>query len=235
MGQNAKGLILAIMIITLGATTACSSALSNGDKTSDNAHAFLIESTQVIDTIGDNTTPEGKAYLVIKYQIENLQSQSDSPQQWTNQIKLEAQEKAYAPTSIDALDNQLWETSLLPNEKKVGYIAFTVPEGTFDFDLTFTFPTSETEVVYQLRAVDKRISVNVDWVLTRFRQIENNKKIPLIGKPLALANPIMYQGIILVPKEEISQLMEQTEGLAESEQRAVIENYLIAHGHCRLE
>lgn len=230
-----KRILLAIMIITLGATTACSSALSHGDKTSDNAHAFLIQSTQIIDKIDKAATPEDETYLVIKYQIENLQSQNDSSRRWTDQIILEAKEEYYTPTFLNSLDNQLWETSLLRNEKKTGYIAFTVPEDIFHFNLTFTFPTSETEVIYQITAIDKRISVNVDWVLTRFGQIENNKRIPLIGEPMAMSNPIRYQGIILVPKEEISQLMEQTKGLPENAKRAVIEDYLIAHGHCRLE
>ena len=230
-----KRILLAIMIIMLGAATACSSALSEGDKTSDDAHAFLIQSTQMIDKIGTDIAPEDEAYLVIKYHIENLQSQNDSTRRWTDQIMLEAKEEYYDPTFINSLDNQLWETSLLKGEKKVGYIAFTVPEDILDFKLIFVLPTSDTEAIYELRAVDKRTSVNVDWVLTRLGQIENNKRIPLIGEPLAMSNPIRYQGIILVPKEEISQLMEQTDGLPESAKRAVIEDYLIEHGHCRLE
>jgi hypothetical protein len=230
-----KRILLAVLIIALGATTACSSALSHGDKTSDNAHSFLIHSTQIIDKIGEDIAPEDQAYLVIKYEIENLQSQNDSTRRWTDQIKLEAGEENYAPTFLDSLDNQLWETQLLEGEKKAGYIAFTVPDNTFEFTLTFTFPTSETEAVYELRAVDKRIGVSVDWVLTRFGQIENTKRVPLIGEPLAFANPIRYQGIILVPKEDISQLMEQTEGLPENAKKATIEDYLITHGHCCLE
>lgn len=228
-------ILLAIMIIMLGATTACSSALSIGDRTSDNTHAFLIQSAQIIDKINEDIAPEDESYLVIKYQIENLQAQNDSSQRWTDQITLEVREEYYNPTFINALDNQLWETSLLEREKKAGYIAFIVPGDIFDFKLTFTFPGSETEVNYELHAVDERISVNVDWVLTRLGQIENTQRIPLIGESLALSHPIRYQGIILVPKEEISQLMEQTKGLAESAKRAVIEEYLIEQGHCSLE
>jgi hypothetical protein len=230
-----KGILLAIMIITLGATTACSSALSHGDKISDNTHSFLIHSTQIIDKIGEDIAPEGQAYLVIKYEVENPQAQNDSTRRWADQIKLEAGEENYDPTFLDALDNQLWETQLLGHEKKAGYMAFTVPDKTFDCTLTFTFPTSNTEAAYELKAVDKRVSVSVDWVLTRLGQIENTKRIPLIGRSLAFANPIRYQGIILVPKEDISQLMEQTLGLPENAKRAAIEDYLIAHGHCRLE
>jgi hypothetical protein len=230
-----KRILLAILIITLGATTACSSALSHGDITSDNAHSFLIHSTQTIDKIGEDMAPEDQAYLVIKYEIENLQAQNDSTRRWTDQIKLEAGEENYAATFLDSLDNQLWETQLLEGEKKAGYMAFTVPDKTFEFTLTFTFPTSETVVVYELKAVDKRIGVSVDWVFTRLGQIENTKRIPLIGRPLALANPIRYQGIILVPKEDISQLLEQTDGLPDDAQKVAIEDYLITHGHCRLE
>jgi hypothetical protein len=230
-----KRILLAVLIIALGATTACSSALSHGDKTSDNAHSFLIHSTQIIDKIGGDIATEDQAYLVIKYEIANLQAQNDSTRRWADQITLEAGEENYAPTFLDSLDNQLWETQLLEGEKKAGYMAFTVPDKTFDSTLTFTFPTSETEAVYELKAVDKRIGVSVDWVLTRLGQIENTKRIPLIGRPLALANPIRYQGIILVPKEEISQLLEQTEGLSDDAQKATIEDYLITHGHCRLE
>ena len=77
--------------------------------------------------------------------------------------------------------------------------------------------------------------MSVDWVLDRLRTIENNKKIPLIGKTLALSNPIRYQGVVLVPKADLPQLIEQTEGLSEDSQKTVIEDYLLSHGHCRLE
>jgi len=42
-------------------------------------------------------------------------------------------------------------------------------------------------------------------------------------------------GVILVPEEEISQLLEQIKDLNEDAKRQVIEDYLIARGHCRLE
>jgi len=230
-----KRILFVIMIIAVGMTTACSSALSQDDKSSDNTHAFQAQSTQIIDEIGTDIAPEGESYLVIKYQIENLQDQDDSPRRWNDYITIGAGEDRYEATSISSLDNQLWETSLSGNEKKAGYMVFTVPEDVFHFKLTFTFPTSETEVVYDLTAIDKRISANVDWILTRFGEIENNKKIPLVGEPLATSNPIRYRGIILVPKEEIPALIEQTEGLTEDAKRKVIEDYLIAHGYCHLE
>jgi hypothetical protein len=230
-----KRILLVMLIITLVATTACSSALSQGDKTSNSAYSFLIYSTQIIDKIGEDIAPEDEAYLVIKYEVENLQDQNDSTQQWSDQIKLEAGKDSYAPIFLDALDNQLWETQLLAHEKKVGYMAFIVPDMTFDFTLTFTFPTSETEAVYELRAIDKRVGVSVDWVFTKLGKIENTRRIPLVGRLLAFSNPIMYQGIILVPKADISQLLEQTNSLSDEAKKTTIEDYLIAHGHCRLE
>jgi len=232
-----KRLLLVIMIIVLAASTACSSALSLGDKTSDDAHAFLIHSVQIIDEIEREVAPEGDTYLVIKYEIENLQNQNDSPRHWTDQITVESTNQQYTPTLIKSLDNQLWETSLLTKQKKSGYIVFIVPEGIDDFELTFTFPTSITEVTYNFRPVDKRASINVDYILTMLGKIERSRRIPLIGGPLAAfaSAPIRHMGVILVPEEEISQLLEQIKDLNEDAKRQVIEDYLIARGHCRLE
>ena len=230
-----KRILLAIMIIMLGAVTACSSASATGDRSSDDAHAFLIQSAQVIDRIGEDIAPEEEAYLVVKYQIENLKSQKDSLRRWGDQMSLDVKEETYTPSFFSSLDNQLWETSLAEREKQAGYIAFTVPEDIFLFKLTFTFPSSDTEVSYDLSAIDKRISATVDWVFDRLRQIENNKKIPLIGEPLAMSTPIRYHGIILVPTEEISALMEQTAGLSENATKEVVEGYLLERGHCCLE
>jgi len=226
--------LITILIIIVVANSACSSGLSIGNRTSDTAHAFLVQSAQIIDEIDEATAPEGEAYLVIKYKIENLQNLSDSHRQWTDNITLEEEEEYYDPTFIESMENQLWETNLLAGEEKTGRIAFTVPEEIFDFKLTLTFPVSETEVIYQLYAIDERLSINVDWVLARLKEIENNKKIPLIGL-VPNGTPIMYQGIVLVPTGEIPQLFEDTQGLSDDEKRLVIENYLIAHGHCVLE
>ena len=232
-----KRIALVIMIIMLGATVACSSALSSGDKTNDNAHAFLLHSTQIIDRIDGDVSLAGEVYLVIKYEIENLQSQSDSRQKWTDQIILATKGKSYAPTFIESLDKQLWGTSLLPNQKESGYIAFTVPEGTGDFKLTFTFPASGNKVTYEFRPVDKRVSVNANYILTRLEQIERTRRIPLVGGILATfsSSPIQYLGIILVPEEEIPQLLEQTKGLPENAKRKVIEDYLLARGQWLLD
>lgn len=225
------------MIIVLGATMACSPALSLGQKTGDGAHTFLIRSAQIIDRIDTDMSPEGKAYLVIKYEVENLRSQNDSLRQWTDQMILEADGTSGEPTLINSLDNQLWETSLLPNQRESGYIVFTVPEDAYDFRLTFTFPDSENEAAYEFKAADKRIKINVDYVLTKLEQRERTQKIPLIGGILAAvtSSPIRYLGTILVPEDEVPDLLEQTRGLSEKVKRTVIEDYLLAHGHCQLE
>ncbi len=232
-----KHIVLAIMIIVLGVSSACTRAPSLGEKASDTAHAFLIHSAQIIDKIDRDTPPEGKVYLVIKYEVENLQSHNDSLQQWSNQIILKTNKESYEPTTIGSLDNQLWETSLLQRETKVGYITFTVPEEKHDFKLTFTFPISKNELTYELNPIDKRISINVDYVFTRLEQIERTQEIPLIGGVLTASSkaPIRYTGTILVAEEEISQLLEQTKSLSENAKRRVIEDYLLAHGHCCLE
>lgn len=232
-----KRIILVAVIIMLATTTACTSTLSHGDKTSDDAHGFLVHSTQIIGQIDKDIAPEGKVFLIMKYEIQNLRSENDSNRQWTEQITLTANDETYEPTLIDSLDNQLWQTALSKDEAKAGYIAYVVPEDIHDFKLTFAFPVSATETVYQFRPIDKRISVNVDYVLTRLGQIERTKRIPLIGELMAgfSSSPIRYLGTILVLEEEISQLLEQTKNLSEDAKRQIIEDYLAAKGHCRLE
>lgn len=230
-----KRIALVIFFLIIFAASACSSALSHGDRSTDDRHAFVMISSQMIANIGTDTAPEGKAYLVIKYEIENRQSNNDTAQRWVDRMILEARGEYYHPVFIDSLDNQLWETSLSGHEKKLGYMSFVVPQDIFDFSLSFTFPVSGNEIGYELHAVDKRINVNVDWVLNRLRTIENNKRIPLIGEPLALSTPIRYQGVILVPREDLTQLLEQTRDLPEDNKRVVIEEYLLAQGHGRLE
>ena len=232
-----KRILLVIMIIMLAGVTACTSALSHGDQSSDSTHAFTVLSTQIIDKIDEAIASEGEVFLVIKYEIENLQSQNDSHQQWTDQITVETDGDRYEPTLIDTLDGQLWATSLLMNEAKTGYLVYTMPDDIHDFKLKFTLPISETEVAYEFRPVDKRISINADYVLMRLAQIARTERIAVIGGLLnaVSSSPIRYLGTILVPEEEIPQLLEQTEGLSEDAKRQVIEDYLIAKGHCRLE
>ena len=232
-----KHIVLVIMVIVLGAVAACAPALSPGDRTSDSAHAFSVLSAQIIDKIGGDVSPEGQSYLVIKYEVENLQSQNDRLRQWTDQIILEAYGERYELTFIKSLDNQLRETSLLQNQKKSGYIAFTVPGDAHDFKLTFIFPDSKSEVSYELKAQDKRVDKSVAYVITKLERIERVQRITLVGGIFAAVTsaPIRYLGVILVPEEEVSQLVEQTKDLSDNVKRKVIEDYLLAHGHCCLE
>jgi hypothetical protein len=184
---------------------------------------------------------EGEIYFVLKYEVENLQSRSDSLRRWTDQILVEAVsggiEQSFESVLVDSLDNQLWETSLLQNERKAGYIVFTIPDNITDLSLTFTFPDSGNEARYAVKPVDKRINVNVDYALTRLERKRRTPQIPVVGRFLASITsfPIRYLGIILVPEEEIPQLLEQTKGLPDDMKRKVLEQYLLAHGHGSLE
>ena len=232
-----KRIFLTVMVVIILATTGCTSALTHGDRTGDDTHAFLLLSSQIIDKIDEEVAPEEKTFMVIKYEVENLQSRDDTRQLWTDQIKVEANEEYYEPTMLASLDGQLWETSLLKNEKQAGYIVYVVPEEISDFALTVTFPNSQTEETYDFRPVDKRISVNVDFVYTRLEQIARTKRIVLIGGLLSALSsaPIRYLGVILVPEDEINQLLEDTDSMDENAKKVLIEDYLIEQGHCRLE
>ncbi|HEY32736.1 MAG TPA: DUF4352 domain-containing protein [Dehalococcoidia bacterium] len=242
-----KRILLVALLIMLAALTGCTSGLAHGDRTSDEAHAFLLDITQLTDQIESDTPPEGEVFLVIKYTVENLLNQQDSQRQWTDQLKLEADDETYEPTMLDSLADQIWTTELSAGETKTGYIVYSVPcgdgsddesEGDIeDFKLTLTFPVSGNEEVYEFRPIDRRIGVNADYVLTRLEQIARTKRIPVIGGLLASLSsaPIRHLGIILVPEEEIDELLEQTKVLTEDAARVVVEEYLFTHGHGQLE
>ena len=174
-----KRILLATLVIMLAALTGCTSALSHGTESSDDAHMFLLHIGQITDQLDTDFPDEGEVFLIIKYEIENLQNQDDSQRQWTDYIKIEADEETYEPILLDALADQMWETSLSAGEVRTGYIAYAVPDDFEDFDLTFTFPVSEDEALYVFRPVDRRIGVNADFVITRLDQIERTKRIPL--------------------------------------------------------
>jgi hypothetical protein len=232
-----KRILLASLVLMLVALTGCTSALSYGAESSDAAHKFLLDTGQVTDQVDTDYPNEGEVFLIIKYEIENLSNQDDSQRQWTDYIKVEADEDVYEAVWLDALADQMWETTLSAGEARTGYIAYAVPDDFEDFDLTFTFPVSGDEVLYVFRPVDRRIGVNADFVLTRLDQIERTKRIPLIGGLLAAISgaPIRHLGEILVPEEEIDDLLEQTEDLSEEARRAFVEEYLLTHGHGLLE
>jgi len=232
-----KRIFLILMVICIAGLSACTSGVSQGEKLMDEAHAFTVLSEQVIDRINNDIAPEEKAYLIIKYNIENLQDKNDVTRQWSDQIGISNVDGLYEMTMLGSLENQLWQTSLSAGENKTGYIAYTVPDDVQDFTLTFTFPVSETEVKYDFRPVDQRLSVNTDNVITRLEQMRKTKRIPVIGGLLSAlsGSPIRYMGIILVPEEDIPQLLEQTADLSEDSARTIVENYLINNGIGQLE
>ncbi len=236
-----KRILLATLVIMLIALTGCTSALSHGAESSDAAHKFLLHIGQITDQVGSDLPDEGEVFLIIKYEIENLRNQDDSQRQWADYIKIladeEADEDTYEPVLLDSLADQMWETTLSAGEAKTGYIAYAVPDDFEDFDLTFTFPVSGDEALYVFRPVDRRIGVNADFVITRLDQIERTKRIPLIGGLLASISgaPIRHLGEELVPEEEIDDLLEQTHDLPEEARKALVEEYLLTHGHGLLE
>ncbi len=219
------------------ALTGCTSALSHGSESSDDTHSFLLHLGQVTDQVDTEFPGEDEVFLIIKYEVENLSSQDDSLRQWTDYIEIVEDEEIYEPVLLEGLADQMWETTLSAGESKTGYIAYTVPDDFEDFDLTFTFPVSGNEELYVFRPVDRRIGVNADFVLTRLDQIVRTKGIPIIGGLLASISgaPIRHLGVMLVPEEEIDDLLEQTEDLSEEARRALVEDYLLTHGHGLLE
>jgi hypothetical protein len=221
----------------IAALTGCTSALSHGSESSDDAHMFLLHIGQITDQVDTEFPDEDEVFLIIKYEVENLNNHDDLPRQWTDYIKIEADEDMYETILLDGLADQMWETTLSAGEARTGYIAYVVPEDFEDFDLTFTFPVSEDEVLYIFRPVDRRISQNADFVLTRLDQIRRTKRIPVIGGLLSSISgaPIRHLGVLLVPEEEIDDVLEQTEDLSEEDRRAFVENYLLTHGHGLLE
>ena len=232
-----KRILLATLIIMLAVLSGCTSALSHGTESSDAAHKFLLHIGQVTDQVNTEFPDEGEVFLIIKYEVENLRNQDDSQRQWTDYIKIEADEETYEPVLLDTLADQMWETSLSTGEAETGYIAYTVPDDFEDFDLTFTFPVSGDEALYVFRPVDRRIEINAEFVITRLDQIERTKGIPIIGGLLASisGSPIRHLGEILIPEEEIDDLLEQTQDLSEEAQKAYVEEYLLTHGHGLLE
>jgi len=232
-----KRILLAALVIMLVALTGCTSALSHGSESNDEAHKFLLVLGQVTDQVDSEFPGEEEVFLIIKYEVENLQNQDDSLRQWTDYIEIEADEETYEPVLLEGLPDQMWETTLAAGEAKTGYIAYTVPDDFEDFDLNFTFPESGSEVQYVFRPVDRRIGVNADFVLERLNQIERTKRIPVIGGLLASISsaPIRHLGVLLVPEEEINDLLDETSELSEEARKAFVEDYLLTHGHGLLE
>lgn len=230
-------ILLIAMIVALATTTACSSALTSGDRTGDDAHAFVLHNAQIIDKLDGDIPGDGETFLIIKYEVENLRGEKDVQRNWNEQMALVIDEDSYTPILLTSLENQLWQTSLDAGKAETGYMAFTVPDEIDDIKLTITFPESGIEESYEFRPVDIRISANAEFTLMRLDQVERTKRIPLVGGLLASfsSSPIRYLGTILVPEEEIDQLLADTKGLPDDTKLAAIEAYLIAKGHGKLE
>ncbi len=226
-----KRRLLLAAIGLLVTATACSSGPTTGDRTSDAAHAFQLHSAQVIDS------GAGGAALVLDYEVENLAGQADSARSWPEQMALASGNDRYRPTEIESLPSQLRETTLAAGESRRGHLVFAVPDEFGDFTLTVALPVSGTEAVYDFRPADRRIAANADHVLTRLEQIGRTKRIPVIGGQLASLSraPVRHLGPVLVPEEEIDDLLELTADLPGIEARSVIEGYLEGRGLGRLE
>ena len=234
-GRGFRFTLLVLMVVVIGVSTACSAG-SLTRKTGDNAHAFKIRSAQIIDQIDGDIPAEGEIYLVVEYEVENLRNQNDSFRRWTDQIIVVVQsggaEQSLESVLVDSLANQLWETSLLRNERKSGYIVFATPDNVTDINLTFTFPDSGNEEIYALRPMDRRINENIDFVLTSLERRRRTQKIPVVGGILTSITsfPIRYLGNILIPVEELAPLLEQTNGLPDGMKRKILEQYLLTQG-----
>ena len=232
-----KKVLLLALVTALVTATGCASGLTHGDRTGDDTHAFLLHSAQIIDKIDGDSPPEGEAYLVVKYEVENLTGRQDTRRQWNDQMTLESGEEYFEAVDIRSLEDQLWETSLAGGAAEAGYIAYMVPDEISDFTLILTFPVSGNESVYEFRPVDRRIGVNADFVLSRLEQIERTRRIPLIGGPLASfsSSPIRYLGTVLVPEDEVADLLDGTRDLLDDAKKTAVEDYLVSEGHGRLE
>jgi hypothetical protein len=232
-----RPLTIIAAIAVLGATTGCTTGLTDGDRIGDSAHAFVLEIGQVIDKIGGETAPDEQAFLVIRYGVENLGSQTDTERDWAGLLTLESDEVIYEPVSLAGLEGEMRTTRLAAGETATGRLAYTVPDEVADFTLTVTLPVSGTKEAYGFRPVDRRIGVNTEFVLTRLDQIERTKRIAVVGGVLASFSraPIRYLGTVLVPVDEIDDRLEETRGKTDTEREAIIEAYLIANGHGQLE
>lgn len=223
-------MLLGTLIVVVVAFTACArgEVFSLGERVSDDAHAFLVTSAEVVDRVGEATPPEEHSYLIIGFEVENLRGQQDISRDWSHQIRVErVRGEESEPTSLTDLEDQLWNTTLSPGQKEVGSMAFTAPEQARDFKLTFQFPASETIAIYEFLADDQRLGVRVSHILGRLEQIERARAIPVIGGALESFTrvPILYFGEVLVPEEDIPILLEQLQGLSEEARQRVIEAY----------
>jgi len=226
-----RALLVIITIAVVATSTACSGedTIPLGESVSDDAHALQIISASLFDKIGEATPPEEHGYLVIEFQIENTRGQQDASRDWSQQFQVEnTTRKKCGLVNLSGLEGQLWNTTLSAQQIKSGRIAFTTPEKSYEFKLTFQFPISKTNAIYKFRANDKRIEMYVDHVLEKIEQIERTKGIPVIGGILESLSrsSIRYLNEVLVPEDDISNMLEQLKDLNEEERRTMITDYL---------
>ncbi|MFC1926610.1 DUF4352 domain-containing protein [Chloroflexota bacterium] len=226
--------LLAIIILVMVSSAACSGeeTLPLGESASDDAHAFQPLSAKIVDKVGETTPPEDHGYLIIEYWIGNNQGQQDISRDWSQQFQLEdAAGKDCELTSLSELTGQLWNTTLLPEQKESGKMAFITPEKSYEFRLAFQFPVSGTSAIYTFKADDKRIEMYITHVLEKLEQTESTKGIPVIGGILESLSrsSIRYLGEVLVPEEDIHDLLDHIKGLSDEERRDVIADYLLEY------
>ena len=226
-----RRVFLMMMVVGIAAFTACGEeeVFSLGERVSDDAHAFLAANAHIVDKVGETASPEEYAYLLIGFEVENARGQQDILRDWSDLIQVEdARREECEPISLGALEDQLWNTTLSPSQKEAGTIAFTAPAVARDFRLTFRFPVSETDAIYEFRAEDERIGIRVDVTLQAVEQIERGRRIPVVGRALASFTraPIRYFGEVLVHEDEVLGLLEQLQGLSQEARRKMTEAYV---------
>jgi len=225
----AAGLLVAGLLLL---TTACASGPTTGDEVSDTSHTFRLHSAQIVAG-----RDEGSASLVIDYEVGNLTSQTDTVRSWPEMMTLASGDEEYPPAELDSLPGELRQTTLASGQWQRGRTAFAVPDDFADFTLTVSLPVSATTMAFDFRPLDRRLAVNAGQVLTKLQQIARTKRIPVIGGLLASLStaPLRYLGTVLVPEDEVDDLLARTDGLPDPAATAVIEGYLSGRGLGGLE
>lgn len=231
IGLRTAYLLLAFTLLTGITSVACDGgkSYSPGESTTDGTHAFKVISAIIVENAGKYIPEEDYYYLVMEVEIENVGSGQDTLRDWSQQVTVEdSGGKECKLTFLEGAGDQIGNTTLQPGQKESGIIYFTTKQETRDFELTFVFPTSGHNAVYDIEAEDQRLGLYVDRTLEMLEQMESVRKIPVIGKLVERINrsALMYFGETLVPKDEVKGLLEQIKDLSEEERRELIENYI---------
>lgn len=232
-------LIITAMVIVLATSLACSGGekFSLGERNDDSHHSVEVTSATLVEKVGNITLEEEEIdedediyYLLIGFEIENTSNEQDDLRDWSQYMSAETDKGTLLDIVTHvALEGQLGNTTLLPGRKEEGTALFkTTKKAERDFELTFEFPVSGSQVTYQFRAEDERLSIYVDHILERMEQRERVKNIPLIGGTVERINraSIQYYGEIVVPKGDISTLLEQIDDLTDEKRIELIADYV---------